>query len=207
MSSKWLVSLLLAILIVPAAHAAVPRTCARTIDSSRITQSTTLCGVNYDTNGIIIAADNVVLDCGSGVLKGKFKTTGITIDGRRGVTIKNCQVAHHEVGILVKNSASITILDSNLLRNNIGVKLLDSTSVTVENTFDISIKKPVQPINSVGNAFQFTNKKLQGDICRLNQCNTASGLAEHAKTATKSDIPQRALARVLRDNFRAWLTI
>jgi hypothetical protein len=207
MSSKALAFLLAAIILAPSAFATVPRTCSRTIESSKITQSATLCGINYDTNGITITADNVVLDCGSGVLKGKFKSTGITIDGRRDIKIKNCHIANHDVGILIKNSARITILDSNLVRNNVGVKLIDSTTVAVENTFDISIKRPVQTINSFGNTFQFTNKKLQGDMCRLNQCNTASGLAEHAKTATKSEIPQRALARILRDNMRAWLTV
>jgi hypothetical protein len=91
------------------------------------------------------------------------------------------------------------------MRNMLGVKLIDSTGVTIENSKDISISKTLQLINSVGNTFHYTNRKLEGEQCRLNQCNAPSGIAERHKATLKEAELKNALARLLRDNLRIWL--
>jgi parallel beta-helix repeat protein len=204
---KGLVILLL-VLLAPAALA-ISRTCTRVLDPPRVDQSTRLCADNYYPHnypqGIKIAADNIVLDCGTAVLHGSFKNAGIVIENRKQVTIKNCQVANYDIGILVKNSRDITILNANLIRNYFGIKLVDSSSVVVEDSFDISLKKPVQLINAVGNTFHYNNKRMEGEQCRLNQCNTPTGLAVQEHSLAKAEEPKKALRRMLNDNIRAWI--
>jgi len=203
-SSRTVVLLVAVILLAPSALAA-SRTCTRLIDPPRIDQSIRLCADNFYSDGITIIADNVVLDCGTAVLKGKFKSTGITIQDRKHVTIKNCQIANYDTGIIIKNSRDITIIGSSLIRNLIGIKLIDSSKVTVEQSMDISITRPVHAINSKGNVFQYVNKKLEGDQCRLNQCNTPSGIAAHERSLAKAEAPKNTLRRLLSDNLRAWI--
>ncbi len=196
------------ILISPAALAA-SRTCTRTIDPPRIDQNTVLCADNYYPHnypqGINITKDNVILDCTTGVLHGQFTNAGIVIANRRNVTIKNCQVANYNTGILIKNSERIQILNGNLIRNTIGIKLVNSRQVVVENGYDISLSIPVQLVNSSGNTFHYFNKNIKGDNCRLNQCNTPTGMAANENTRAKTSIAEKSLARKLRDNLRAWI--
>lgn len=207
-SSRGLLIIFAFLLVIPSAFAA-SRTCTRLTDPAVVYQSMSLCAENYYPHdypeGVRIEADNVVFDCGTSVLHGAFKNAGLVIEKRKNVTIKNCQIANYDVGILIKNSQGITVLDSRLLRNMIGLKLIDSSGVVVENSDDVSITKPVQLINAKGNTFHFTNKKLQGEQCRLNQCNTPTGMAVHEQTLSKASAPNRKLSRILRDNLRAWL--
>jgi len=202
--SKYSVLFLILLLVSPSAFA-ISRTCTRLLDPPRISQSLRLCADNYYPQGISITADNIVLDCGTGVLKGNFKTNGIIIENRKNVTLKNCQIANYEAGILIKKSSGITILNANLIRNIIGVKLIESTGIIVENSFDISITRPVQLLSSAGNVFHYNNKRLEGDQCRLNQCNQPSGIARHDHILAKAEEPKKSLRRMLNDSIRAWL--
>ncbi len=205
------IAILLAILLALPSALAISRTCTRAIDPPKVDQDMRLCADNYYPHnypqGISIAADGVTFDCGTGVLHGKFKNSGIVIENRKGVTLKNCQIANYETGILIKNSRDITILDSKFIRNHVGIKLIDSTGVIVEQSYDISIKKPVQAINSAGNTFHFVNKDFEGDLCRLNQCNTPSGVGAREYSLSKAEEPKKALRRLLNDNIRAWLSM
>lgn len=182
------------------------RSCTRTLDPPRVDQNTRFCADNFYPDGLSITRDNIELDCGTAVLRGKFKSTGLTIQDRQNVTIKDCQLANYDVGVLIKNSKNIIIRGINLLRNNIGLKLVDSSGIVVEDGYDVSLQKPIQLINSKGNVFSYSNKRLEGEQCRLNQCNTPSGMVAHVQRFEKSGAPARALNRLLRDNLRAWLS-
>ncbi len=196
------------ILLSPAALAA-SRTCTRIIDPPRIDQNTVLCADNYYPHnypqGINITKDNIVLDCTTSVLHGQFANAGIVIMNRKNVTIKNCQVANYNTGILIRNSEKIQILNTNLIRNTIGIKLVNSRQVVVENSYDISLSNPVQLVNSSGNAFHYFNKNIKDDNCRLNQCNTPTGMAANENARAKTSTVEKALSRKLKDNIRAWL--
>lgn len=208
MSTRWAGVLLAFLLILPSVFA-LSRTCTRLEDPARVMQSLTLCADNYYPydypEGVLIEGDNLVFDCNSAVLHGKFKNSGIVLVNRENVTIKNCQVANYETGILIKGSKGIVILDSRFIRNYYGIKLIDSTGVVIENSDDISIKKPVQLINSAGNILHFVNKDLEGEQCRLNQCNMPSGFAAHEYELAKEEEPKRFLRRILNDAIRAWI--
>jgi len=196
------------VLLAPSVLAA-SRTCSRLADPALVDQSVRLCSDNYYPydypEGVRITADDVVFDCGSAVLHGKFKNAGIVIENRKNVHVRNCQVANYETGIRVKNSVNVTIFNANLVRNYVGILIVDSSGVVVEQSMDISIKRPVQAINSRGNTFHYVNKKLEGDQCRLNQCNTPTGMFAVEQSAVKENAPKKALRRVLMDNIRKWL--
>ncbi len=65
-----------------------------------ITTNTTLTET-HDGN-IIIAADNVTLDCAEHLVTGSG--IGILLQDRQGVTVKNCRVAHFTNGIVLVRS-------------------------------------------------------------------------------------------------------
>ncbi len=69
---------------------------------------------------IVAQADNQVIDCkaqGNPVLNGNGSGTGIVVQGRRGVVIRNCQVHGFELGLLVADSSRVTVRDSDFSGN------------------------------------------------------------------------------------------
>ncbi len=56
--------------------------------------------------GLIVGADDIVLDCGGFSLNGPGSDIGIHLDGRTGVTVKNCVVNRFVSGILLDDSPS-----------------------------------------------------------------------------------------------------
>ncbi len=200
----------LAVLILLASPAlAQTRSCTRMIDPPRIDQNILFCAENYYPhnfpNGINITADNIIVDCGTSVFHGSFENAGFVIIDRTNITIQNCQIANYDIGMLIKNSNQITILNSNLIRNHIGLKLINSSGIVVENSYDISIKNPVQLVKSEGNSFHYLNKNLKGDGCRLNQCNTPTGLAIREFNAQQSMIATNSLTKILSKAIKNWI--
>lgn len=202
MLKQLLPCFILLLIIVPVI--AQNTTCTHTLDLPRISQNTRLCTDTYDHKGISIVADNVVFDCGFGVLRGRFQGTGIEIINRKNVTIINCHITQYNAGILVQNSSDITIMQTNLMRNNIGVKLLDSAGIVMEKNTDISLNKPVHVINSLGNVISYVNKRINADTCKVNQC-SPSGIAAHYQLLAKKEESKSSLRRLLNDQIRAWL--
>jgi parallel beta-helix repeat protein len=81
---------------------------------------------------IVIAADNVTLDCAGHSVTGGGTGTGILLDGRSRVTVKNCQVTAFEDGIRIEATAgrsSRNTLAANTVSNNAtnGVLVMDSS--------------------------------------------------------------------------------
>jgi hypothetical protein len=208
MSSRVFAVLIVLCLLLPSVFAA-SRTCTREIDPPRIDQSMLLCADNYYPHnypqGLNITMDNIVFDCGTSVLHGAYQNSGLVIIDRKNVTIKNCQIANYDIGMLIKNSKQITVINANFIHNQIGLKVMNSTAVVVENSYDISIKTPVQLVKAEGNSFHYINKNLKGDGCRLNQCNTPTGFAAKELATAKASAPQKTLGRSLRDAIRNWI--
>jgi parallel beta-helix repeat protein len=68
-------------------------------------------------NPIVATADNQVIDCQNKPLIGTGSGTGITVQGRSGVTIRNCIVHGFTLGLLVADSTRITVRDSDFSGN------------------------------------------------------------------------------------------
>ena len=72
-----------------------------------------------DSNGLIIGADNITLDCNSSsILSEDYSYYGIYIESLSGITLKNCTISGFENGIYVYNSEGITIEDNTITDND-----------------------------------------------------------------------------------------
>ena len=145
--------------------------CTDALDGMIIKEDTTFCSDSYDVfNGIKIDADNIVLDCGTAVLRGNMQEgTAITIENRKNVTIANCNIVTFHVGIYILNSSFITFEDSALLKNRIGIRMMNAFENKLVKIADKSTQTPLSIINSKFNLFDI-NKRIDEDYCDDNLC-------------------------------------
>ncbi len=134
-----LLALLPSVLILTTTDAAFAQT-ATVSCGDTITKSTTLTsdiGPCPDgVNGIIIGADNIILDCRGHSISGEAQTgDGIQISGHSGVTIINCKASGFENGFHLDGSSHNT-LKTNTASNNgqNGFELLSSANTLTGNT-------------------------------------------------------------------------
>lgn len=157
---------------------AVSAQCEKAANGMAIDKTLKLCSENYVfEKGIKIVVDNIIVDCSGAVIqgtvkKGEFSSAGILIDGRINVTVLGCHLVNWEKGIEIKNSESIVIKKTHLIRNTIGIWLQNTKNSIIDESSDISISRPVRVINSTNNWLRFENKKLDGEECLTNVCNT-----------------------------------
>ena len=82
------------------------------------------------TGPIIIASNDITLDCGGHTVSGSFPDTGILVEGRTGVTVKNCHVAGFAAGIRLRGAYQNTLASNLLVSNTNGVDLLQYRATT-----------------------------------------------------------------------------
>jgi len=106
------------------------------IDGCEITTSTTFNpGSYYLPQGLIIGADNVVLDCnGAQIYSDEFGLPryGVWIEKFNNITIRNCDFKWYTTGIVAKHMKDLIVRDSNIHDNYDG-------SIYTENSSYISI--------------------------------------------------------------------
>ena len=139
-----------------------------------ITESTKLCSATYDSpDGIKIEANNILLDCGTGVLRGNYlKGTGITIANRKNITITRCNILTYNVGVYIANSSQIHMYDNAVLKNDIGIRMYNSYENLIEKHNDKSNIKAVSALVSKYNTILLGNKNIDKAFCETNACNT-----------------------------------
>ena len=170
---KLLLVLALSSLFIAVLVQTVSAKCSHPVYSQDLNKSTRLCGENFVLNsGLAVSSDNVDIDCSSAVLKGSLfsKNTGIVIEDRKNVTLRDCRIVNYAVGIIVRNSSNVFLSEITFLRNFVGVKIIDSFNVSIVDGFDISLEKPIHVSNSRNNTFHYFNKKIKGDFCAYNSC-------------------------------------
>src|SRR5918912_414749 len=69
------------------------------------------------TTPIVATADNQVIDCQNQPLIGQGTGTGIVVQGKTGVVVKNCIVHGFELGLLVADSSRVIVRDSDFSEN------------------------------------------------------------------------------------------
>src|SRR5918911_622045 len=69
------------------------------------------------TTPIVATADNQVIDCQNQPLIGQGTGTGIVVQGKTGVVVKNCIVHGFELGLLVADSSRVMVRDSDFGEN------------------------------------------------------------------------------------------
>jgi len=76
------------------------------------------------TNAFVITADNIVFDC-NGYSIGGFNEdhSGVYVEGRSNVTIKNCIISNFHEGVYFNNTFNSTIVNNTFMDSNVGVRL------------------------------------------------------------------------------------
>ncbi len=164
---KWIV---IALLLSVGAYAE----CLEPIDGTAFTQNVLFCSSTYDvSNGITIAADDVVLDCGTAILRGVVGRSeiGIRAENVDNITIKNCNVITFNQGLYMKNVTNSLVENNAFLKNRIGIRLLDSFENTIRDNNDKSFQVAVSAINSKFNVVILGNKEIERAFCEVNACN------------------------------------
>jgi len=164
---KWLI-----ILLALASFAVAE--CIEATDGMTLTESTTFCSTTHDIpNGIKIAADNVVLDCSTAVLRGVVGQSeiGVLAENVDGITIKNCNIVTFNQGLYLKNVTNSLIEDNAFLKNRIGIRMLDSYENVIRDNSDKSFQLAVSAISSKYNTVILGNKDIERAFCEVNACN------------------------------------
>ncbi len=85
------------------------------------------------TDGLVIGADNVVLDCGGFNLTGTGEHNGIDISGHENVTIINCDISNFYDGIYASHWSTGTVEDSYIHENS-----CDGLAISYSEEFNVS---------------------------------------------------------------------
>lgn len=113
---------------------AVPPTAWATSGTLNITTNTTL--TENHLGNIVIAADNITLDCANFSVIGPGASdgagVGILLAGRTGVTVKNCNVAGFQSGVSLSSGSSSNTFKSDSVNGNLFGFFLSGAS---SNTF------------------------------------------------------------------------
>lgn len=193
---NWWVAILL-LLFCPAALA-----CSIPLDGKIYTESQDFCNKKYYLpNGIIIGADNIVIDCQGGILQGDFYNTGVFAKDRKGFEIRNCHIMNYNYGIKFKNVTKAEVHDNNLLRNHIGIRLEEASQNHFYENRDVSISRMLQDIYSEDNHVRYTNKNIEGDFCRHNSCN------ENTPEKNAINLQRSYLSTVLHKAIMRWISM
>lgn len=92
--------------------------CVIPTNGMKVTKDTVLCQGMYNlTNGIIIEADNIVLDCNGSAFNGNSSSPGISLYNRKNNTIKNCVMVNYTQGIYLMFSDKNNLISNNLSLN------------------------------------------------------------------------------------------
>src|SRR3972149_8640773 len=122
--------LIITMLLSSIATIAAPAAQATTSGTLTITKNTVLSEDHYGS--IIIAQDGVTLNGNGHTVTGGGTGTGILLNHRTGVTIKNLKVKNFTTGISVGGYSNNNIISGNsILHNNYGIELLGTGSNTV----------------------------------------------------------------------------
>ncbi|MBW3004920.1 hypothetical protein KY310_03740 [Candidatus Woesearchaeota archaeon] len=180
--------------------------CSDPLDGKTYTTDQEFCNKNYYLpDGIIVGADSVVIDCGNAVLRGDFKGTGILLQNRKNVEIKNCNIVNYNVGLSLVNTEGADIHDHNLLRNYVGIRLEDSAQNHFYEIRDVSIQREIRDVFSTGNHVKYTNKNLEGDFCRHNSCNERT--ERETPVFPLLTFHQATLEEILKEAIRKWISM
>lgn len=115
-------------------------------------------------DGLVAGADNIVLDCDGYSITGSGGGNGVTLSGRTGVTVKNCDVSNFDIGVYLSSSSSNTLTGNAITdNNNIGIYLLSSNSNAV-NQNKIHSNRFYDIVTQTSSGNDFTLNYLGGEL-------------------------------------------
>ncbi len=120
----------------------------------RITKDTTLPPNGQYRQAVIILADNITFDCNNSTFTGDGTGVGILVQGRSGVTVRNCKVHGFDVGLYVVGGKRFAF-DNN-----------DFSGNYVDDNYPIEDLKPIPHGGMILNGIQ--NSRVQGNTANGN---------------------------------------
>jgi len=128
--------LLVSIIFVLSLSSVYAVSCGDTITSNTVLDTDLSCS----GTGLIIGANNIVLDCGGHIITGtgKYPDTwpdyyGITASGVNKVTIINCMIENYFIGVLFLQSTNSIVSNSNVSFNFVGISVYNSSQILISN--------------------------------------------------------------------------
>jgi parallel beta-helix repeat protein len=118
-------------------------------------------GVSDCSEGVTIDADKITLDGNGHLIDGVGSGSGIYLDSKRGVTIKNCVVTEFSEGIRLQSCIHDTLVDNIVINNDYGIKLHYSPYNTVVNNIANNNSHGISLDNSDNN--DLTANTARGD--------------------------------------------
>ena len=152
MSKKSIFLLVLATLLIPYAFA-----CVEPSEGLQITEDTILCPGEYNLNhGLNIAEDNILIQCNETVINGYINQFAFSIENRKNITIKDCQINEFQAGIAIINSININILNNHFNDNELGIFFSESflVNISTNNFHNNTINSIFMGNESRGNNFE-----------------------------------------------------
>ncbi len=106
--------------------------CGSTLrNSCTATQGTLVTSsINNLKDGIYISSNNITFDCNNALLDGSghyIINDAIKINGRSGVTLKNCNIQNYDDGVILSRSNLNNILENSIKNSNRGILLVNSS--------------------------------------------------------------------------------
>ncbi|MEE8402830.1 MAG: NosD domain-containing protein [Candidatus Hydrothermarchaeaceae archaeon] len=115
-------------------------------------------------SGLIMAADNIILDCAGYSITGAPGTTGISISGKNNITVKNCVLKSFDMGIDISNSDNSRIINNTMTNWGIlGIKLTSSNYNTIANN-SVSSKSTYGIVQYTSNYNLILNNTVTGNV-------------------------------------------
>jgi parallel beta-helix repeat protein len=128
-------SQLLVGLLVVLVAAIAPTVASGTTGTLTITQNTTLTE-NHQGN-IVIAANNITLDCAGHMVTGSGDGIGVDLSGHSGVTVKNCRVTDFNIGFFMIGGGGNTLIGNtaNTISGN-AFRVFSANNILIGNKAD-----------------------------------------------------------------------
>ena len=168
--------------------------CGDTITANTLLDS----GLECNTNGLIIGADDTSLDCNGFPISGNIENEGIIVKADNAV-IKNCNISNFRIGISLEDVSSAQINENNLIGNLIGVAVTNSNNTAIANNAvynsDVGIiyqNSPIAEDITQTNNFVNVGKEIFENIIEEKETSEAieQPEAEPAEKTTEQDITE-----------------
>jgi len=129
---KLIVLLFVIVVLFPVVNAV----CISPNENLEIKENSVFCYGKYGVpDGINIVSDNVVVDCNNSILVGDGTGSGILLNNKNNVVVKNCNISNYEVGIYLESTNNSVIDHNYLSKNKFGIALFNSLNNDVANNF------------------------------------------------------------------------
>ncbi len=132
----------------------------QSISTDTLLSADVLCSTG---NGITIAADSITLDCDGKSIRGGGIGSGIIVDGRKNIIIKNCNISSFYYGIKISSSKFVQVIEQNNLELNdfYALYLLQSNHTIINSNTILNDNNGVYSINSMNTTITNNSIDLQ----------------------------------------------